>query len=139
MHTQSANDRAGVLDGPRRWYAYIAIALALVVAITIWAFEDPHKFNHAYDPWVQFGILTLVIFGYLMKWFWRYRSSVNFWLLYAFLLTAHCAVFLRIVSRSGRWPVLTLGFVGSIEGMMLFALIAALRERFRVHHRRGEQ
>ena len=113
-----------------RWFWYILIAVCLVIALIMWASSSPVRFEHRYDGWAQFVILTAGVFGYLLKWGWHYRKRVRFWQLYAIALLGHGAVFVTVLSP-GRWHVLILAIVGSLEVMALAALITwAMREKF---------
>jgi hypothetical protein len=110
-------------DSVRSWVLYILIGLCLVVGLVAWSFHSSGNFNHKYDAWAQLTILTTVVFGYLLKWGWRYKGRAKFWQIYLIAFAAHCAV-LAMVFSYGRWHVLPLAIVGSFEIMALATLIA---------------
>jgi Ca2+/Na+ antiporter len=113
-----------------RWLWYAVIGVCLVVALFIWASSSPGKFDHRYDRWAQFAILTVALFGYLLKWGWHYKRQAKFWGLYLLAFLAHCAVFVTVFSH-GSWHILLLGVVGAFEIMALAGLIAwAMGEKF---------
>ena len=113
-----------------RWLWYALIGVCLVVILLIWASYSSGKFDHGYDGWAQLAILTAGVFGYLLKWGWRYKRRVKFWELYSLTFLGHCAVFVAVFSQ-GRWHVLLLAVVGSLEVMALATLIAwAMGEKF---------
>ena len=97
-----------------RWLWYALIATGLVVVLIFWANASPSKTDQRYDPWVQFAILSLFVFGYLLKWGWRHKRCIRFWQLYALLLLAHGAIFGYILSY-GRLPTLILAVAGCFE------------------------
>jgi hypothetical protein len=112
-----------------RWLWYALIGVCLVIALVIWAFFSAGKIDHSYG-WVQLAILTAGVFGYLLKWGWHYKRRTKFWGLYLIAFLVHGAVFVTVFSH-GRWPILLLGVVGSLEIMALAALIAlAMGEKF---------
>jgi hypothetical protein len=108
-----------------RWLWYALFGVCLVVVLVMWAFSSPGKYDHGYDKWAQFAILTVVLFGYLLKWGWHYRRRAKFWGLYLTAFFGHCAVFVTVFSH-GRWPILLLAIVGSVEIMAIATLIAVV-------------
>jgi hypothetical protein len=93
-----------------------------VVGLIIWALSSPGKLDDRFDRWAQFAILTAVVFGYLLKWGWRYRVHPKFWGTYLIAFFTHLAVFVPVFSL-GRWHILLLAVVGSLEIMALATLI----------------
>src|SRR5271157_2026915 len=107
-----------------RWLWYVLIGVCLVTVVVIWALSSPAgNFDHRYDKWAQFTILTVVLFGYLLKWGWHYKKHARFWRLCLILFLGHTAVFVPVFSY-GRWPILLLGLVASLEIMAFATLIA---------------
>lgn len=106
-----------------RWLWYGLIGVCLVIALVIWAFSSPGKFNHEYDGWAQFTILTAGVFGCLLKWGWHYKGRAKFWRGFLIAFLVHCAVFVFVFSH-GIWHILLLAVVGSLETMALATLIA---------------
>ncbi len=112
-----------------RWLWYGMIATGLVAVLIFWANASPSKMDQRYDPWVQFAIFSCFVFGYLLKWGWRYRRSIRFWQLYALFLLAHGALFGYILSH-GRLPVLLLALAGCFEFVAIaLALVLILGEK----------
>lgn len=119
----------GNANSTLRWFWYALIGVCLVIALVIWASTSPGRLDGRYDKWVQFGILTLGLFGYLLRWGWRYHKRIRFWRLYLVLFLGHCVVFIPVFSR-GRWPILQFAIFGSLETMGLAAFIAWAMGRF---------
>jgi FtsH-binding integral membrane protein len=115
--------RADSANSSARWLWYALIGVCLVIALVMWASSSPGKYDHRYDGWAQFAILTACVFGYLLKWGWHYKGRAKFWGSYLIAFLAHCAVFVTVLSR-GSWHILLLGVVGSLEIMGLATLIA---------------
>ena len=106
-----------------RWLWYSLIGVFLVIALVIWASSSPTRFDHSYDGWAQFAILTAGVFGYLLKWGRQYKGRAKFWGLYSITFLIHCAVFVTVFSH-GRWHVSLLAVAGTCEIMSLAAFIA---------------
>lgn len=117
--------KAGSANNAMRWFWYVLIAACLVASLVIWAASSPAKVDHRYDRWVQLAIITAVVFGYLLKWGWRYKGRSRFWGTYVIAFLIHCAVFVSI-SSLGSWHILLLAVVGSFEIMALAMLIALI-------------
>ena len=113
-----------------RWFWYVLIGIGLVFAIIVWGDSFPAIFDRRYAKWVELTILTTTVFGYLLKWGWRYRRRARFWQIYSIMLLAHCALFIPVFSH-GWWPIPLFAVFGSFEIMALAALIAlAMGEKF---------
>ena len=98
---------------------YVIIALAIVVAIALSAVYFPVHLNRDYTNWAEFALLTIVVFGYLEKWYWHSRKSARFWMTYSSLLVCHSLVLVPVFSRVGRLPILLFGAFGAVEAMTL--------------------
>jgi hypothetical protein len=127
MRTASANS-------PLRWLWYVVIGVFSVIVVTIWAFYSPYKVGHEYDRWIKFTIYTVGVFGYLLKWGWRYRTSPRFWGLIVTFLLCHCAAFLFLLPLFVGWGIpsnLILALWAGSEIVGLATLLAlAMREKF---------
>ena len=75
-----------------RWLWYVLIGVCLVVVLFIWGSSSPGTYDHRYDKWAELVMLTAIVFGYVLKWGWRYRRRARFWKLYSILFLGHCAV-----------------------------------------------
>jgi hypothetical protein len=115
----------GSANSGLRWLWYILVGICLVLGILFWASYFPGRMDHTYDGWAQFAILTICVFGYVLKWGWHYKGQSKFWAAYLVVLFAHCAVFLTLFS-SGSWPIALLAVVGSVETMALATLIVLI-------------
>ena len=115
--------KAANANSVARWFWYFIIGVCFVLVLVVWASSSPTKFDHGYDGWAQLAILTAGVFGYLLKWGWRYSRRARFWRLYSITFLVHCAVFAALFAQ-GRWHVLLLALVGSCEIMALAAVIA---------------
>lgn len=112
----------------RRWIWYCAIALGIVGAIALSAIYFPSQVEPMHHSWVQLVFVTVVIFGYLLKFGWRYRSSLRFWALYCVFLVTHC-VALTLLSAYGPWPIIPIAVAAVLETMVLAAVIAVVLEK----------
>lgn len=113
-----------------RWLWYALIGVGLVVALVMWASSSPTKLDHRNDRWAELAILTVLLFGYLLKWGWHYSKRTRFWELYAILFLGHCAVFIPVFSR-GWIPIPLFAVLGAVEGIAVATLIAwAMGEKF---------
>lgn len=122
--------RAANANSEMRWLWYVLIGVCLVVALVMWASSSPGKLDHRYDRWAELAMLTVLLFGYLLKWGWHYRRRARFWQLYSILFLAHCAVFVPVFSH-GWWPIPLFAVLAAVEGMALATLIAwAMGEKF---------
>ena len=115
--------RADSASSAARWLWYVLIGVCLVIVLVVWASFSPGKFDHRYDRWAQFAILTASVFGYLLKWGWHYKGRAKFWRGYLIAFLVHCAVFVSVFAY-GSWHILLLAVVGSLEIMALATLIA---------------
>jgi hypothetical protein len=116
-----------------RWWAYLLIGIALVVTLTWVGFTRSEPLSHTYDRGVKLAIYTLAIFGSLLKWGWRYRTTGRFWVLFTAFFASHCAVVVSLPFFSGYGPSsnLMLGLFGVSEFVALAMVVAmAMRERF---------
>ena len=117
-------------DSATRWLWYVLIGVCLVIALFAWASLSSGKYDHRYDRWAQLVILTAVVFGYLMKWGWRYKREAKFWASYLIAFLGHCALFVTVFSR-GSWHVPLLAVAGSFEIMAIAFVVAwVMGERF---------
>jgi hypothetical protein len=117
---------------------YVLIGLSIVAAIVFLAFNIQGSLNSAVDNWVRLTVFTVVIFGTLLKWAWKYRQRAKFWLLYFSFAAVHCAVFIPLFSKE-RWPTLAMGLLASVETMGLVGITLWLMrsEHERRSHRDG--
>ena len=109
------------------WYTLVGISIVLV--LTLLAFYSPQKWTHQYDNWIEFVLLTVVIFGYLLKWYWRSIKSQKFWVLYSILLLTHCLLFGSVFEHLARVPVIWFGVVAALEGSVLIGVVSWLLQR----------
>ena len=103
---------------------YVMIALGVVAFCIIAAIFSPSRWTDDYDNWVEFALLTLVLFGYLIKWNWRSRGNAKFWGTYAVLLLAHCIVLIPVFSHFGRLSIVLCGAIATLEGMALIMVMS---------------
>jgi hypothetical protein len=60
------------------WAVYIFVGILFVGILMYWASHASQPWPRGYDSWIQAGILTAVVFGYLLKWGWKYRTKRKF-------------------------------------------------------------
>ena len=107
----------------------IPIALAVVAVCIASAVFFPGKTSHKYDNWIEFTLLTVVLFGYLLKWYWRSIKSAEFWALYFVLLLTHSLLFVPIFAYVGRVPVIWFGILAAFEGSLLTGVVSWFLQR----------
>lgn len=101
-----------------------------MIVLFVWASLSAGKYDHRYDRWAQLAILTAVVFGYLLKWGWRYKRHAKFWGSYSIAFLTHCALFVTVFSH-GEWHILLLAIVGSVEIMAIAATVSwVMGEKF---------
>ena len=122
---KSMRFKADSASSATRFVWYVLIGIGLVVGLVMWGLFSPGKLDHRYDAWAQLLILTTGVFGYLLKWGWRYKKQSKFWGVYFLAFIAHCAVFAAMFSQ-GRWNVLLLAVIGSLEVTMIATLVATI-------------
>ena len=121
---------AGDTGSRSRWLWYIAFGSALAMGLFAWGFYGQHPLGDLFLKWAQAMFLTVLLFGYLLKWGWRYRKSTKFWGLYAAVLIGHCAVY-AFAFAHGPWPIVLLAIIASFEIMAIAAMISvAMDEKF---------
>jgi len=81
-----------VATSNRRWFWYVLISIGVVVVSMEMGFHSYNPLSGNYYPWFQAAGLTVILFGYLLKWGWHYRKLQKFWKLYILLLAVHCGV-----------------------------------------------
>ena len=92
----------------RVWLAYVAIGIALVVAILIWANYGPNHETRALAQWkwVGFVVNTLFVFGYTMRVARPLWRKPKLWGVISGLLILHGIGGWSLLSRFERIPLL---------------------------------
>jgi hypothetical protein len=108
------------------WAVYIFVGIAFVGILLYWPFHSRQPWQRSYDSWIQAGILTAVVFGYLLKWGWKYRRKGKFWIIYLGLLALHCGVCAVTAARVVRFSIPLLAISGSVEVMAMAFFIALM-------------
>ena len=112
------------LNGKWRWPVYVLIGVCLVVTI--------FELSIAFPRWqpTPLGknlflafLVTVVLFGYVLHWGWRYRRIPRFWLAFAALASVHCAVFASLSFYVERLSAFVLGPTVGVEAIAMAAFI----------------
>lgn len=101
---------------------YVLAGLSSVGIALYVGFYHPH-----YDPpwrWIEFGVVTTIVFTIAVKAFWCLRRSTKFWLTLLGLLSAHVAIFaFPLGLYTDNWTLLAKVATFSCEAMFLVASI----------------
>jgi hypothetical protein len=87
---------------------YVAISVALVAGIVVWAFHSAHT-NTDIDinnRWIAFSFTALFVFGFAAKDFRHHQGRPVFWATFAALLAAHFAILSRVFPAHEQVPFL---------------------------------
>jgi hypothetical protein len=115
-----------------RWLWYILAAVGLAIALGLGGFYSRAPLTDRFDKWIRLAVYTAVVFGYLLKWGWRYVGSLKFWVLFLSFFIAHAAVCIFLFpSRSGAGSNLVLGLAGGSEIVLLAAVFAIVMQGYR--------
>lgn len=103
---------------------YVGLAFALLALIFYMVAYHP---NLKLSPvWMQFGWMTVGIFGLLVKAFWSYRRTIRLWICLFLLLPVHAgflALLLRWPLGAGPWFI-TLCARYILESMVLSVIVS---------------
>ena len=112
------------LNGKWRWPVYVLIGVCLVVAIFELSLAFPRWKPTAIERNLFSAFLgTVVLFGYVLRWGWRYRRISRFWLSFAASASVHCAVFASLSFYVERWSAFVLGPTVGVEAIAMAAFI----------------
>lgn len=102
LRKKSSGSRIAVV---RDWLAYIAISVALVVAIAIFAVYGPKK--SPFDArWIAFAVNTVFVFGYAIKLLRPLWNKPKLWMVLSGLILLHAIVGWLVISRVERIPLI---------------------------------
>lgn len=102
LRNRSPGSRIAVV---RDWLAYIAISVALVVAIVIFATYGPKK--SPVDPkWIAFAINTVFVFGYTLKALRPLWNKPKLWIVLSGVILLHGIIGWFVISRAERIPLI---------------------------------
>ncbi len=112
------------LSGKWRWPVYVFVGVCLVVVIYAFSWQFPRWKPTAIEKNLFSVFLgTIVLFGYVLQWGWRYRRIPRFWLAFAALAFVHCAVFVSLSFYVDYWSVFVLGPTVGVEAIAMAAVI----------------
>jgi hypothetical protein len=89
----------------RDWLAYIAISVALVVAIVIFAAYGPKK-STVDAKWIAFAVNTVFVFGYALKVLRPMWNKPKLWMVLSGLFLLHGIIGWLVISRVERIPLI---------------------------------
>lgn len=84
---------------------YTAIGVAVIVAALGVAFFAP-GLNSIDSKWVVLIFATALLFGYPIRWYWRFRRSTKFWVLHSGFIFLHLFAWVYLLRRMGHFPLL---------------------------------
>jgi hypothetical protein len=118
---------------------YIAIGLAFVAA-AVWVASHTQWLADTISKWVGFGVNTLLIFTFVLKY---RRSSFKrpwFWATISAFLSIHLLLFIRILQIVERWPLMWWVPIGTLEIVLITTVLMRLgyRESFQRKRRNGK-
>lgn len=87
------------------WLAYVAISVALVVALVLIAAYGPRK-SPVDAKWIAFGINTGFVFGYTLKVLRPLWNKPKLWMVLSGLVLLHAIMGWLVISRVERIPLI---------------------------------
>jgi hypothetical protein len=125
LRKRSPGSRIAVL---RDWLAYIAIGIALVVAIVTFAAYGPKK-SPIDAKWVAFAVNTVFVFGYTLRIVRPLWKKPKLWVVLSGLILLHGIIGCFVISRVERIPLIWYAPVDMAEiWAVLIAAQMACRE-----------
>lgn len=122
--------------GSWRWLSYVIIGIGIVTLLVALAFHPLGKWDDEYDKWIKGALYTCCLFGYLLKFGWRYRRARRFWALLVGLFVLHFAAFvpllLLLLANRGLSIAMAVGVLGTCEFSLLafgIALVMGSKRR----------
>src|ERR1700750_498205 len=109
----------------RDYIIYLGIAVSLVTTIVLLAFEG-YTPDESSFKWAEFGINTVIIFGYLIYWFRGSLRKIVFWSGLFVGLGIHTTVFALILRRVDRFPLVYYVALFPIELPLMFSFFRQL-------------
>jgi hypothetical protein len=82
---------------------YVAIC-TVIIGIVIAMFANGMSWDF-FVRRVGLGIFTAILFGYFIQGSRTLLKQKTFWLLFAFLFTAHCAIWVAVIAHAERWKI----------------------------------
>jgi hypothetical protein len=109
------------------WIAlYIGIGLLFVCLVVIGAFYAPVA-SESVSRWFVFACVSGFVFGYQLHDFWRFRTTVRFWLALLLLFACHFALWVFYVHpHFGGDPRLFAGFLITFLEYVLVSIVMKL-------------
>jgi hypothetical protein len=108
----------------------------LVVGICyLWATQKPSFQIPA--KWVGFILCSLVLFGYPIYWGRKELSGKSFWVYWLLFLCLHAAVFVPLVARAQRVPLVLLAAIGIGEAALMNPIFIKIQMRENMKNRKG--
>lgn len=99
---------------------YVAIAVAIVIAVLLWASHTRGELNL---KWVGLVVITPITFGYAIrdtKEFWKKRL---YWLVTGLLLLVHLAVYIPVLRDVDQVPLLWFAAINAVEWIAIRGLL----------------
>ena len=100
--------------GYRVRFALAALALASLFLVVVLSIPDSAG-QILFSKWGRFIVMTLVLFGFLLKVYWRARSSLAFWSLLAGFMILHTVAIGSLYWIHAGVPFVFVGVVGGAE------------------------
>src|SRR5581483_2315554 len=99
-----------------RFIAFMLAALALAAIFFFVAIGVPDSIAQVlFSKWGRFGVLTLVLLGFLIRVYWRARGRLAFWGLLLVFLVVHVLLLGYFYYTGVGLPFLLVGMVAGAE------------------------
>ena len=124
----TSKNRRRALKRLLEFLIYILIAIVLVGVIIFYA--SKHRSEPAPDlRWVGLAVITLITFGYPLKWLracWRRR---RFWGVFLLLLMIHLAAYIEVLRNVEHFGYLWFAIANSIEWLVIVPILQRAGEQ----------
>jgi len=104
---------------------YVVIGLGLVLAMVLWIFLLPARFQFRVDrTWSMFAWFTALSWFSLVQSFWHIRHSAALWRILALSLVFHTVVYSLLFRFVQPWPGIAYFFTLPAEAMAITYVIS---------------
>jgi hypothetical protein len=102
------------------------IAVVLVTAFVVYAFERPKDAPPINFSFVSQVFNTAIVFGFILHWFRNSWKKGIFWLVMACLFAGHLALYWFVIPRLGRFPGIGYAMLDAIEWVLFSRILMRL-------------
>lgn len=106
------------------WGAYVAAGMAFMGFL---AYVVSHSWLSSWPiTLIQAALLTAVVFGCLLMWFWKYKTNWKFWTFYLCFLALHCIIWGWMFPRAPMVSIRILALSVIVEVLVMALYIAVM-------------